>query len=443
MPKVVAVQPYDVRFPTSRLLDGSDAMNLDPDYSLAYVVVRTDAGDGLDGHGFTFTTGRGTEVCVAAINALVPLVMGRDLDELLADMGGLWRGLTRDTQLRWLGPEKGVTHLAVAAVVNALWDLYAKREGVPLWRLLARMTPRQLVDLVDFRYIDDALSPGEARELLEHRMSGRAERIAIAERDGLPAYTTSPGWLGYDDDKLRRLCRDAVAAGWRHVKIKVGADTADDVRRARIVRDEIGPDRGLMMDANQVWGVEQALAGIAALRRFDPMWIEEPTSPDDVLGHARIARDIAPVPVATGEHVHNRIMFKQFLQAGGMQVCQLDACRLGGVNEVIAVLLLAAHFDVRVCPHAGGVGLCEYVQHLAMFDYVAVGAREDDLVEYVDHLHEHFLDPVRVRDGRYLPPGSPGYSAELRPESLARYVFPGGAAWQEVPGPAGPIGGDR
>jgi L-fuconate dehydratase len=420
----------DVRFPTSRELDGSDAMNPDPDYSAAYVVLRTDAGDGLEGHGLTFTTGRGTEVVVAAVHALRPLVVGRSVGGLEADLGAFWRDLVGDSQLRWIGPEKGVIHLATAAVVNAVWDLVAKRAGVPVWQLLSAMTPEEIVGLVDFRYLTDALTPDEALELLERAVPGRREREAELLRDGYPAYTTSVGWLGYDDDKVRRLCREALAAGWTRFKMKVGADVEDDKRRMRIIRDEIGPDRMLAVDANQRWDVGVAIDWMAQLAPFDPYWIEEPTSPDDILGHAAIARAVAPIRVATGEHVHNRIMFKQFLAAGALGVCQIDACRLGGVNEVVAVLLLAARFGVTVCPHAGGVGLCELVQHLSAFDYIAVSGQLDGrMIEYVDHLHEHFIDPVVIRDGRYRLPAAPGYSAEMHPASLARYRYPDGPAW--------------
>jgi L-fuconate dehydratase len=420
-----------VRFPTSRDLDGSDAMNPDPDYSAAYVVLRTDAGDGLEGHGLTFTIGRGTEVVVAAVDALRPLVVGRSVEDVEADLGGFWRDLVGDSQLRWIGPEKGVIHLATAAVVNAVWDLVAKRAGVPVWRLLSGMSPAEIVGLVDFRYMTDALTPDEALELLERSVPGRGEREAELLRDGYPAYTTSVGWLGYDDDKIRRLCREALADGWTRFKMKVGADIDDDVRRIRIIRDEIGVERMLAVDANQRWDVGTAIDWMARLAPFDPYWIEEPTSPDDILGHAAIARAVAPIRVATGEHVHNRIMFKQFLAAEALSVCQIDACRLGGVNEVVAVLLLAAKFGVTVCPHAGGVGLCELVQHLSAFDYIAVSGRLDGrMIEYVDHLHEHFVDPVVVRDGRYRLPTMPGYSAEMRPDSLATYTFPNGDAWR-------------
>jgi len=430
MSTITELAVIDVRFPTSRTLDGSDAMNPDPDYSAAYVVLRTDAGDGLEGHGLTSTIGRGTEVVVAAAEALRPLVVGRSVGALEADLGGFWRDLVGDSQLRWIGPEKGAIHLATAAVVNAVWDLVAKRAGLPVWRLLSGMSPAEIVALVDFRYLTDALTPTEAFELLVRAVPGRAGREAALLRDGYPAYTTSVGWLGYDDDKVRRLCREALAEGWTRFKMKVGADLADDVRRIAIIRDEIGPDLMLAIDANQRWDVGTAIEWMKHLAPFDPYWIEEPTSPDDILGHAAIARAVAPIRVATGEHVHNRIMFKQFMAADALSICQIDAARLGGVNEVVAVLLLAAKFGVTVCPHAGGVGLCELVQHLSAFDYIAVsGALEGRMIEYVDHLHEHFLDPVVIRDGRYRLPTRPGYSAEMDPESLARYRFPDGPAW--------------
>jgi L-fuconate dehydratase len=427
---ITQLDVLDIRFPTSRSLDGSDAMNPDPDYSAAYVILRTDDADGLEGHGLTFTIGRGTEVVVAGVEALRPLVVGRSTDEVFADMGAFWRSLVGDSQLRWIGPEKGVIHLATAAVVNAAWDLFAKRSGKPLWRLLVDMTPAEIVALIDFRYIADALSPEEALTLLTVQASTKEERVTELIREGYPAYTTSVGWLGYDDAKIRRLSREALAEGWEHFKVKVGADVDDDVRRMRIVREEIGPDRLMAVDANQRWNVDEAIAWMANLAPFHPYWIEEPTSPDDILGHATIARAVAPILVATGEHVHNRVMFKQLLQAESIGVCQIDACRLGGVNEVIAVLLLAAKFGVPVCPHAGGVGLCELVQHLSVFDYACVsGSLEGRMIEYVDHLHEHFLDPVVIREGRYRVPDRPGYSAEMRADSLAAYAFPNGAEW--------------
>ena len=433
MATIVALDVIDIRFPTSRSLDGSDAMNPDPDYSAAYVMVRTDAGDGLEGHGLTFTIGRGTEVVAAAVDALRPLVLGRRTEALFADMGTFWRELVGDSQLRWIGPEKGVIHLATAAVVNAVWDLFAKTAGKPLWKLVCDMTPEELVALVDFRYITDALPPERALERLRGLTPTRATREAELRRDGYPAYTTSVGWLGYDDAKIRRLCQEALAEGWTRFKLKVGADVDDDRRRARIVREEIGPDAMMAVDANQRWGVDEAISWMARLAEFDPYWIEEPTSPDDILGHATIARAVAPIRVATGEHVHNRVMFKQFLQAGGLSVCQIDAARLGGVNEVLAVLLMAAEFGIPVCPHAGGVGLCELVQHLSAVDYIAVsGSLEGRMIEYVDHLHEHFLDPVVIRSAQYTLPTRPGYSAEMRPESLARFRFPDGDEWRAI-----------
>ena len=414
----------DIRFPTSRQLDGSDAMNPNPDYSAAYVLIETDAG--LEGHGLAFTIGRGTEVVVAAVRALAPLLLGRTLASIKANMGQFWREMTGDSQLRWIGPEKGAIHLATAAVVNAVWDLYAKAEGKPLWKLLADMEPAQLVACVDFRYLTDALTPDQAYEFLRRKVAGKRQRQAELMESGYPAYTTSAGWLGYSDEKLRKLCREALAAGWSHFKIKVGRDLEDDIRRCTIIREEIGPERRLMLDANQVWDVPQAITWMSHLAVFKPWWIEEPTSPDDVLGHATIAKAVAPVGVATGEHCQNRVIFKQLMQAEAIRFCQLDACRLGGVNEVLAVLLLAGKFGIPVCPHAGGVGLCEHVQHLSMFDFVAVsGSMEDRMIEYVEHLHEHFVDPVVVRAGRYFPPTRPGYSTEMKGPSLDAHEFHG------------------
>lgn len=419
----------DIRFPTSKQLDGSDAMNPDPEYSAAYVVLKTDRPE-LEGHGLTFTIGRGTEIVAAAARALAYLVVGQRLEDIAADMSGFWRHVTGDSQLRWIGPEKGAIHLATAAVVNAVWDLWAKAEHKPVWKLVADLSPAEFVRLVDFRYITDAITPDEARELLERQAPGKAAREAEMRTAGYPAYTTSAGWLGYPDDKLRRLCREAVAAGWKYVKIKVGADLDDDIRRCAIVREEIGVERRLMVDANQAWDVDAAISWMHQLAPFDPWWIEEPTSPDDILGHARIRAAVRPIGVATGEHCQNRVVFKQLMQAEGIDFCQIDACRLGGVNEVLAVLLLAAKFGVPVCPHAGGVGLCEYVQHLSLIDYICVSGRlENRVIEYVDHLHEHFRDPVRMVGGRYMPPDAPGYSIEIKPESLRRYEFPNGPAW--------------
>jgi L-fuconate dehydratase len=428
--RIVRAVTYDIRFPTSESGAGSDAMNLDPDYSAAYVALETDAPNGVTGHGLTFTIGRGTEVCVAAIEALLPHVVGATVEDLTADLGGFWRRLVTDTQLRWLGPEKGVIHLATAAIVNAVWDLYAKLEGKPLWKLLVDMPPERLVECIDFRYIDDALTPGEALAILRRNEATRGEREQRLLAEGFPAYTTSAGWLGYAEESLPQRAREALADGFTHLKLKVGGDLESDLRRAQIVREAIGPANRLSLDANQAWGVAQAIEAIGVLSQVDPWWIEEPTSPDDILGHRRIRDAIAPVRVATGEHVQNRVMFKQLLQLGAIDVCQLDCCRLGGVNEVLAVVLLAAKFGVPICPHAGGVGLCEYAQHVSMFDYVAVSATFDDRVcEFVDHLHEHFVDPVRVVRGRYLAPTTPGYSIEIRPESLSEFAFPDGAYW--------------
>ena len=426
---ITAVRALDIRFPTSRQHIGSDAMNPDPDYSAAYCILETDSA--LEGHGLTFTIGRGNELCVAAIEALAPLVVGKTLESFTAHMGNFWRMLTGDSQLRWVGPEKGVIHLATAAVVNAVWDLWAKSEHKPVWKLLCDLSPEQLVDCIDFRYISDALTPAEALEILRRNAPTRAAREAEMLAEGYPAYTTSAGWLGFTDQQLRELCREAIAGGWTHFKIKVGADLADDIRRCVIIREEIG-DRRLMMDANQRWDVPEAIANMQSLARFDPWWIEEPTSPDDVLGHAAIRRAVAPIGVATGEHCQNRVLFKQLMQAGAIDFFQIDSCRLGGVNEILAVLLMAAKFGVPVCPHAGGVGLCEYVQHLSIFDYVCVSASlENRLLEYVDHLHEHFLHPVQMRNGRYMPPSAPGYSIQIKAESLSAYSYPGGEIWCE------------
>jgi len=411
----------DVRFPTSRTLDGSDAMNPDPDYSAAYVILETDQ-PGLEGHGLTFTIGRGNEICCAAIEAMRHLVVGLDLDWIAEDMGRFWRHVTSDSQLRWIGPDKGAIHLATGAVVNAVWDLWAKSEGKPVWQLVADMSPRELVRCVDFRYITDCITPDEALALLTAQSAGKAERLATLRREGYPCYTTSAGWLGYDDAKLRRLCQEAVDAGFRHIKLKVGRDRTDDIRRVRIAREVLGAERHLMIDANQVWEVREAVDWVRELAFAKPWFIEEPTSPDDVEGHRVIREGVAPVKVATGEMCQNRIMFKQFIMRGAIDVVQIDACRLGGVNEILAVLLMAAKHSLPVCPHAGGVGLCEYVQHLSMIDYLCIaGTREGRVVEYVDHLHEHFVDPCRIENAAYMPPGAPGFSITMKPESLETY----------------------
>lgn len=424
MPTLIALETVDVRFPTSEFLDGSDAMNPDPDYSAAYVLLRTDAEDGHVGAGLVFTIGRGNDAQVAAIQGLAPYLVGRELDELLGDLGGVWRSLVHDSQLRWLGPEKGIMHMAVGAVVNALWDLKAKRAGLPLWDLVSRMSPDELVDLIDFRYFGNALTRDEALAILRAAEPGREERRQRLLAEGYPAYTTTPGWLGYDDAKLERLAKEAVAQGFTQIKLKVGLDVEEDVRRLGIARRAVGDDIAIAIDANQRWEVDEAIAWIDRLAGFDLAWVEEPTNPDDVLAHAAIAAAIAPIRVATGEHMANRVMFKQFLQADALQVLQLDATRVAGLNENLAILLLAAKFGVPVCPHAGGVGLCEMVQHVSMLDYVAVsGTLEGRMIEFVDHLHEHFVTPARIVDGHYVTPTAPGSGAEMVTESVAAYTW--------------------
>lgn len=427
--KITEVIAKDIRFPTSRLLDGSDAMHTDPDYSAAYVIIKTNSA--LEGHGLTFTIGRGNELCVAAIQALAPLIRGKSLESFTSNMGAFYGYITGDSQLRWVGPEKGVIHLATAAIVNAIWDLYAKAENKPLWKLLVDMSPEELVRCINFRYVTDAINPEEALALLKEKALTKAAREAEMRQFGYPAYITSAGWLGYSDEKIRQLCREALAQGWHDFKIKVGRDLADDIRRCRVMREEIGPDNRLMMDANQYWDVQAAIDHMRHLAQFNPWWIEEPTSPDDVLGHATIAKALAPIKVATGEHCQNRVIFKQLMQAKAIDFCQLDSCRLGGVNEVLVVYLMAAKFGIPVCPHAGGVGLCEYVQHLQLFDYICVsGTKENRVVEYVDHLHEHFLDPCIIQNGCYMPPTSAGYSITMKAASIEEYSYPDGKAWQ-------------
>ncbi len=419
----------DVRFPTSREAIGSDAINKDPDYSAAYCILETDSD--LEGHGLTFTLGRGTELCVSALEYLGKFVRNRTLSSLTEDFNGLYLELTGDTQFRWLGPTKGVIHLACAALLNAVWDLYAKVEGKPVWQLLADMEPEQILAAIDFRYIADALSPSEALSILRAGKHAQSDRLAILEEQGYPAYTTSAGWFGFSDEKIRRLCREGIADGWSHFKLKVGGDPEDDLRRGRLVREEIGWDRQLMVDANQKWGVEEAIQRTLQLGELKPWWMEEPTSPDDILGHARIRREAAPTRIATGEHCHNSVMFKQLFQAGAIDVCQIDSCRVAGINENLAILLMASKFGVPVCPHAGGVGLCEYVQHLSIFDYLGVSCSlKDRIIEYVDHLHEHFRDPVTIRRGHYMLPRQPGYSGEILPDSLKRFEYPIGESWK-------------
>ncbi len=427
---ITDVRIVDLRFPTSRHHIGSDAVNKDPDYSAAYCILETNGG--FQGHGLTFTLGRGTDLVVNALQHLSTFVRGRSLESITSDMRSFYLTLTGDTQFRWLGPEKGVIHLAVAAMLNAVWDLYAKVEGKPVWKLLADMTPEQIVDCIDFRYISDALSPDEALDILRNAKPGQAERLALLEEQGYPAYTTSAGWFGYSEEKIRRLCREELAKGWTHFKLKVGGDPLDDLRRGHIVREEIGWTNRMMVDANQKWGVEEAIRRTLQLSELKPWWMEEPTSPDDILGHARIRREAAPTRIATGEHCHNAIIFKQLFQAGSIDVCQIDSCRVASINENLAIILMAAKFNIPVCPHAGGVGLCEYVQHLSAFDFLSVSCTmQDRVTEYVDHLHEHFLHPVVIRNGHYTLPHAPGYSIEILPESLSRFAFPDGETWKD------------
>lgn len=429
MTKIISVDAVDVRFPTSLSMDGSDAMNKDGDYSAAYVVIRTDDAD-LSGYGFTFTIGRGNDVCTLAAQRRGEPLIGMDLEEVTGDLGGVYRYLKSDSQMRWLGPEKGVEHLAMAAVMNAVWDLAARQAGKPLWRLLVDMTPEQLVDVADLKYLSDVLSKDEALALLADLAPTREERVAELTESGYPCYTTSAGWLGYSDEKLRRLCQEAVDAGYKHIKLKVGASREDDIRRLGIAREVIGYDANLMIDANQVWDVPEAISWVGDLAKFKPLWIEEPTSPDDVLGHAAVRKAVSPIGVATGEHGMNRVLFKQMFQAGAIDYCQLDSARLASINEILAVYLMAKKFNVPVCPHAGGVGLCELVQHLSIFDYVAVsGSLDGRVTEFVDHLHEHFVEPCIVRDGAYVLPTAAGYSAEIYPSTLDEFAYPNGTYW--------------
>ena len=421
----------DIRFPTSRTLDGSDAMNPDPDYSAAYVIIKTDHPEGIEGHGLTFTIGRGNELCVQAIYSLSYLIIGKTLESFTQNMAGFWKMITGDSQLRWLGPEKGIIHLATGAIVNAVWDLYAKIEKKPLWKLISDMSPEQLISCIDFTYITDAITKEEALEILKKNNNTKEERVNYLLKNGYPAYTTSAGWLGYSDEKIRHLCKEAKRDGWKMLKMKVGSDLTDDVRRASIIREEIGNDLKLMMDANQKWDVNEAIKNIKALAQFNPWWIEEPTSPDDILGHKAIAEAIKPIKVATGEHCQNRVIFKQLITSGAIDICQIDSCRIGGVNEILAVLLMAAKYKIPVCPHAGGVGLCEYVQHLSMIDYICIsGSLEDRVIEYVDHLHEHFVDPVVIKNSSYMVPENPGYSITMKTESLIKYSYPYGEVWK-------------
>ncbi len=429
--KITDLDVRDIRFPTSDALHGSDAIHVDPDYSCAYVTLTTDV-DGLEGHGITFTLGRGTELCVAAIKTLKRFVVGRTLESITDDFAAFWHDTCNESQLRWLGPERGLIHTSFAAVVNALWDLYAKQQGKPVWKLLSDMSPEQLVSCIDFHHITDALTPDEAIAILKQNESTKAEREEELLAGGLPCYTSSAGWMGYSDDHRRELCRKYLDLGFDWFKMKVGANLDDDLHRAAIIREEIGEDRHLMMDANQVWDAAEAVDQMGKLAKFNPVWIEEPTSPDDVLAHARISKDIAPIGVATGEAIANRVMFKQFMQAGAMQYCQIDSCRVGGVNELLAIMLMAAKFEIPVCPHAGGVGLCNYIQHLSAVNYIAISPSLDGVVlEFSDHLHEHFVDRLRVEKAKYRLPTKPGYSITMLEDSLRDHEFPTGAVWRD------------
>ncbi|GLG96997.1 Mitochondrial enolase superfamily member 1 [Gryllus bimaculatus] len=443
------LQARDIRFPTSLGAHGSDAMHTDPDYSCAYVVIYTERD--VEGHGLTFTLGRGTEIVVQAINSMSSMVIGKDAAEIFQNFGAFWRQLTSESQLRWIGPEKGVVHLATAAIVNALWDLWGKVENKPVWKLLVDMEPETLVRAIDFRYITDVVTPEEALAMLKKAASGKEEREAELRRTGYPAYTTQVGWLGYTSDRVKELCAKYLAEGFTAFKVKVGQNLEDDKRRCAMVREVIGWDKVLMVDANQIWDVQQSIDWMKELAEFKPLWIEEPTSPDDVLGHAKISQALKPlgIGVATGEMCCNRVLFKQFLQSGGMQFCQIDSCRIGGVNEILSVYFMAKKLGVPVCPHAGGVGLCEMVQHLQMFDYVCLsGTKENRVVEFVDQQHEHFENPTVVKRAHYQVPIVPGYSTKLKPASAEAYEYPNGSKWQEMfskgifPRPAGKFGGN-
>lgn len=428
---IESVRCSDVRFPTSLELDGSDAVNVDPDYSAAYVEITTDKGE--SGYGMVFTCGRGNELVTAGMETYGELLLGRDTDDLVNNLGDSARRLVHDSQLRWLGPEKGVSHMACGGLINALWDLRARREGKPLWLLLSEMSADELVSTVDFTHIRNALTPEDAADILTRGQAGKAARIAELKEHGYPAYTTTPGWLGYSDEKLVRLSKEAVESGFGMIKLKVAGSIEDDRRRLALARQAVGPDIRIAIDANQRWEEQEAIDWINQLQEFEPYWIEEPTSTDDILAHGAIRRAVSPVKVATGEAVQNRIIFKQMLQAGSIDILQIDATRVAGVNENIANLLLAARFDTPVCPHAGGVGLCELVQHFSFFDYAAVSTSMDDrVIEYVDHLHEHFAEPVVVANGRYRAPSLPGVGAQILAGSASAWTYPSGSGWQDL-----------
>nr|WP_224758603.1 enolase C-terminal domain-like protein [Corynebacterium stationis] len=419
------ISTYDLRFPTSATLSGSDAMNPDPDYSSAYLEVETDANDGHKGIGFVFTIGRGNDVVIKAIESLSQRFVGQTVEHLLDDMKMAWDMLVHDSQLRWLGPEKGVEHMAIGAMLSALWDLKAKRAGLPLWQLLAEMTPEELVATLDFRYLTDVLTPEEAVDILKRGQVGKAERIQSLLDNGYPGYSTAAGWLGYSDEKMVSLAKsESTEKGFGLIKLKVGQNINDDLRRLKLAREAIGPDVKLAVDANQVWDVDQAIEWIGHFKDYDLAWVEEPTSPDDVLGHARIAQAVTPIPIATGEQMQSRILYKQFLQANAFEIMQVDATRVAGPQELVIEYLLAHKFGKRVCPHAGGVGLCEAVQHFAMFDFVAIsGTTEGRFIEYVDNQHEHFITPVVIKNGNYMPPTTPGNSCEMTLETAEKYLY--------------------
>lgn len=427
--RVTKLTTHDVRFPTSENLDGSDATNKDPDYSAAYIELETEQGD--QGFSLIFTIGRGNDICCQAVESMSHLVVGQDLEDIKANMGAFYNQLRSDSQIRWLGPEKGVMHMAAGGIANAVWDMWARSEGKPIWRLLCDMSPEKFIDCVDLRYVDDVLTREEALAIVSNNTTTRDQRIRDLEERGYPAYTTSAGWLGYSDDKLKRLCKEALDEGFKHIKLKVGETIEDDVRRCRIARETIGDDVRLMVDANQAWEVNQAIEWMSHLKPFNPWFIEEPTSPDDIMGHKKIRENIGNIQVATGEHCQNRILFKQFIANDAIDVVQIDACRLAGLNEILTVYLIAAKYRKPVCPHAGGVGLCEYVQHMSMIDYVMIsGEIGERIIEYVDHLHEHFEDPVIMIDGAYQAPTKPGFSVRMLDDTIARYRYPDGEEWR-------------
>lgn len=429
MTLITSATTHDVRFPTGQHGHGSDAMNKDPDYSAAYLILETDNAD-LSGHSLVFTIGRGNDLQCQAVQDLARDIVGERVEDLIDRIGDIGRELVRDSQIRWLGPEKGIPHMAAGGVINALWDLICKSEGKPLWQVLSHLSPEQLTGLIDFRHISDALSPNEALQIFRDMEPERSRNEAILLETGLPAYTTTPGWLGYTDETMIRLAHEALADGFRFIKMKVGGSLENDKHRMALMRETVGPDITLAIDANQVWDVPDAIAWVNGLGDDKIHWVEEPTSPDDILGHKAIQDGIAPIRVATGEHVHNRIMVKQLLQAGAISFLQIDATRVAGVNENIALIAMAKKFGVPVCPHAGGVGLCEMVQHLAMFDAVAVsGHHADRVVEFVDHLHEHFVVPTQIENAHYRAPLAAGIGAEMKPESIRDFHFPDGKEW--------------